>query len=390
MNINLSNEVKYIGVDDMELDLFESQYVIPDGMCYNSYLILDEKVAIMDTADHRKEDEWFANLKEQLGDREPDYLIVHHMEPDHSGSIVRLLEAYPNLTVVGNAKTFQLYRQFFGNGLDGHTLEVKDGENLSLGGRTLTFYTAPMVHWPEVMFSYDDKDKILFSADAFGKFGAIDAEDDEGWACEARRYYFNIVGKYGMQVQAILKKVGEKEIAMICPLHGPVLSGDLSQYLDLYRTWSSYEAESHGVFIAYASIHGNTRKAAKTLAKMLEEKGCARVRMADLSREDIAECVEDAFRHDRVVFASASYDAGVFPPMADFLHHLATKAYQNRTVGLVENGSWAPSAAKTMRGILEGMKNITILDPTVSIRSSLKEENMPQLEALADALMELE
>ena len=393
MDKNITNDIIYIGVDDPDLDIFESQYYLPDGMCYNSYVIFDEKIAVMDTTDRRTGDKWEANLLAALDGRKPDYLIVQHMEPDHSSSTARFMELFPEAKIVGNAKTFTFYDQFFG---EKHPIPedkkviIKDKETLSLGSHELTFVTAPMVHWPEVFMTYDAKDKVFFSADAFGKFGTIDAEDDEGWSCEARRYYFNIVGKYGTSVQALFKKIAGFEIETICPLHGPVLTGDLTPYLSLYQTWSSYEPETHGIFIACASIHGNTLAAVEKFADILREKGASRVVVSDLTREDLAECIEDAFRHDRMVVAASSYDAGVFPVMYDFLHHLEIKLYQNRTVGMIENGSWAPAALKTMRPMLENMKNVTILEPAVSIRSSLKEENMADLNALADALMALE
>ena len=381
----ISDSVRYIGVSDRTLDLFESQYVIPEGMAYNSYVVFDEKIAVMDTADVRVSEQWFANLEAALDGRTPDYLVVHHMEPDHAANIMRLVEKYPAIRVVGSAKAFQFVKQFFGSSLDDRAVVVKEGDKLSLGSRELTFLMAPMIHWPEVMFSYDDKDHILFSADAFGKFGALDADED--WACEARRYYFNIVGKYGAQVQAVLKKTANLDIRTICPLHGPILTEDLGYYLSLYDTWSKYEPENRGIFIAYASIHGNTRAAVEKLADMLRAKGAEKVSVADLARDDQAECVEDAFRYDRLVVAAPSYDAGLFPPAEEFLTHLKAKAYQKRTVGIIENGSWAPSAGKCITAAFEGMKNITILEPLVSIRSALNDESAAALEALADALI---
>ena len=480
--MNISESVKYIGVDDTTIDLFESQYVVPEGVSYNSYVILDEKIAIMDTVDKRGMKEWEDNLLKTLDGKKADYVIVQHMEPDHAGSLARLLELFPDITVVGNAKTFVMINQFFENinikdsltvkegdtlNLGSHTLTfvmapmvhwpevmvtyessekilfsadgfgkfgalsltenedwacearryyfnivgkygapvqtllkkasaldinikdsltVKEGDTLNLGSHTLTFVMAPMVHWPEVMVTYESSEKILFSADGFGKFGALSLTENEDWACEARRYYFNIVGKYGAPVQTLLKKASALDIKTICPLHGPVLSDNLGYYLDLYNTWSSYQPESKGVFIAYASIHGNTAVAANRFADILRNKGVENVVVTDLSRCDIAEAVEDAFRYDRMVLAAASYDAGVFPIMQDFLHHLQSKAYQNRTIGLIENGSWAPTAAKTMRGILDTMKNITIVEPVVTIKSALKENDIPALEELADAL----
>ena len=387
MNNNISDSVKYIGVDDTTIDLFESQYVVPEGVSYNSYVILDEKTAVMDTVDKRGMKQWEVNLLNALDGRKADYVIVQHMEPDHAGSLARLLELYPDITVVGNAKTFVMINQFFENIDIKNTLTVKEGDTLSLGSHTLTFVMAPMVHWPEVMVTYESSEKILFSADGFGKFGALSlTENEEDWACEARRYYFNIVCKYGAPVQTLLKKASALDIKTICPLHGPVLTDNLGYYLDLYNTWSSYQPESKGVFVAYASIHGNTAHAAEKFADMLRNKGVEKVVVTDLSRCDIAEAVEDAFRYDRMVLAAASYDAGVFPIMQDFLHHLQAKAYQNRTVGLIENGSWAPTAAKTMRNILDTMKNITVVEPVVTIKSVLKKTDIPALNQLADAI----
>lgn len=387
MNNNISDSVKYIGVDDTTIDLFESQYVVPEGVSYNSYVILDEKTVVMDTVDKRGMKQWEDNLINALDGRKADYVIVQHMEPDHAGSLARLLELYPDITVVGNAKTFVMINQFFENIDIKNTLTVKEGDTLSLGSHTLTFVMAPMVHWPEVMVTYESSEKILFSADGFGKFGALSlTENEEDWACEARRYYFNIVGKYGAPVQTLLKKASALDIKTICPLHGPVLTDNLGYYLDLYNTWSSYQPENKGVFVAYASIHGNTAHAAEKFADMLRNKGVEKVVVTDLSRCDIAEAVEDAFRYDRMVLAAASYDAGVFPIMQDFLHHLQAKAYQNRTVGLIENGSWAPTAAKTMRNILDTMKNITVVEPVVTIKSVLKKTDIPALDQLADAI----
>lgn len=384
--MNISDKIKYIGVDDTTLDLFESQYAVPDGVSYNSYVILDDKTAIMDTVDKRGMKDWENNLLNALDGRNADYVIIQHMEPDHAGSLARLIELFPEITVVGNAKTFVMINQFFENINIKNSLTVKEGDTLNLGSHTLTFVMAPMVHWPEVMVTYESSEKVLFSADGFGKFGALSLTENADWACEARRYYFNIVGKYGAPVQALLKKASALDIKTICPLHGPVLSDNLGYYLDLYNTWSSYQPESKGVFIAYASIHGNTAYAAEQFAEMLRNKGVDNVVITDLSRCDIAEAVEDAFRYDRMVLAAASYDAGVFPIMQDFLHHLQAKAFQNRTVGLIENGSWAPTAAKTMRNILETMKNITIVEPVVTIKSVLKETDIPALDQLADAL----
>lgn len=384
--MNISDKIKYIGVDDTTLDLFESQYAVPDGVSYNSYVILDDKTAIMDTVDKRGMKDWENNLLNALDGRNADYVIIQHMEPDHAGSLARLIELFPEITVVGNAKTFVMINQFFENINIKNSLTVKEGDTLNLGSHTLTFVMAPMVHWPEVMVTYESSEKVLFSADGFGKFGALSLTENADWACEARRYYFNIVGKYGAPVQTLLKKASALDIKTICPLHGPVLSDYLGYYLDLYNTWSSYQPESKGVFIAYASIHGNTAYAAEQFAEMLRNKGVDNVVITDLSRCDIAEAVEDAFRYDRMVLAAASYDAGVFPIMQDFLHHLQAKAFQNRTVGLIENGSWAPTAAKTMRNILETMKNITIVEPVVTIKSVLKETDIPALDQLADAL----
>ena len=384
--MNISDKIKYIGVDDTTLDLFESQYAVPDGVSYNSYVILDDKTAIMDTVDKRGMKDWENNLLNALDGRNADYVIIQHMEPDHAGSLARLIELFPEITVVGNAKTFVMINQFFENINIKNSLTVKEGDTLNLGSHTLTFVMAPMVHWPEVMVTYESSEKVLFSADGFGKFGALSLTENADWACEARRYYFNIVGKYGAPVQTLLKKASALDIKTICPLHGPVLSDNLGYYLDLYNTWSSYQPESKGVFIAYASIHGNTAYAAEQFAEMLRNKGVDNVVITDLSRCDIAEAVEDAFRYDRMVLAAASYDAGVFPIMQDFLHHLQAKAFQNRTVGLIENGSWAPTAAKTMRNILETMKKITIVEPVVTIKSVLKETDIPALDQLADAL----
>ena len=383
---NVTEKIKYIGVDDTTIDLFESQYIVPNGISYNSYLIMDEKVAIMDTADKRKGEEWFANLEEGLQGRTPDYLIVQHMEPDHAGNIAALMEKYPELKVVASAKAIQMMPQFFEDTcFEGRTIAVKEGETLDLGGRELKFFMAPMVHWPEVMVTYDSADKVLFSADGFGKFGALAHEED--WACEARRYYFNICGKYGPQVQALLKKAATLDIACICPLHGPILKENLGYYIGLYDIWSKYEVETEGVFIAYASIHGSTKKAAEKFAEILREKGAPKVSIADLSRDDMAEAVEDAFRMGKLVVAAASYDADVFPPMHDFLHHLKLKAYQKRRVGIIENGSWSPCAGRVMKGMLEQMKEIEIVEPMVTIRSAMKQSDIPTLEALADAIL---
>lgn len=387
MKVQITDTVKYVGVDDTTLDLFESQYVIPEGVSYNSYVILDEKIAVMDTVDKRGMQEWEENLKEVLAERKPDYLVIQHLEPDHAGSIARFVELYPEVTLVGNAKTFAMLPQFFDFDLEGRTLMVKEGDVLSLGSHELTFVMAPMVHWPEVMVTYDKTDKILFAADGFGKFGALSLTADKDWACEARRYYFNIVGKYGAPVQTLLKKAAGLDIAYICPLHGPVLSENLGYYIDLYNTWSSYQPENEGVLVAYASIHGNTAKVAEYIGEQLKAKGVEKVVVSDLAREDMAEVIEDAFRYDRMILCAASYDGGVFPCMQDFLHHLQSKTYQNRKVALVENGSWAPSAGKTMRSILDTMKNLEIAMPMVTIRSTMKEADKAALNALVDAMV---
>lgn len=380
----ITDSILYVGVDDKDLDLFESQYVVPNGVSYNSYVILDEKVTLMDTVDQRATKEWLENLDAVLEGRTIDYLVVSHMEPDHAANAKTLIDKFPNMKIVGNAKTFAMMSQFFDVDLTGRSVVVKEGDTLNLGAHTLQFIMAPMVHWPEVMVTYEQSEKILFSADGFGKFGALDVE--ESWACEARRYYFNIVGKYGAQVQALLKKAATLDIKMICPLHGPILKENLAFYIDKYNTWSSYEPEDEGVFVAYASIHGNTAEAAKEFVEMLRKNGAEKVVIADLSREDMAEAVEDAFRYSKLVVAAASYDAGVFPCMEDFLHHLKAKNYQKRTVGIIENGSWAPSAAKQMKAILEGMKNITICEPVVTIKSTLNETSRKVMEELAKEL----
>ena len=382
----ITTDIRYIGVDDLDLDLFESQYIVPNGISYNSYLIEDEKLTVMDTVDLRKSDDWWRNLEEALNGRTPSYLVVQHMEPDHAGNIARMLERFPNMIIVASDRAIKMLPQFFeGVDFEGKTLAVKEGDTLCLGKHTLQFIMAPMVHWPEVMVTFDQTDKVLFSADAFGKFGAL--AHDEEWACEARRYYFNICGKYGAQVQALLKKVAALPVEIICPLHGPVLSEDLGYYVGLYDTWSKYEVETDGVFIAFASIHGGTAEAARKLADILREKGAKKVSVADLSRDDMAEAVEDAFRMGRLVVAAASYDASVFPPMYDFLHHLQLKGYQKRRVGIVENGSWAPCAGRIMTGMLEQMKDIEIVQPMVTIRSRMKQADIPALEALAEAML---
>ncbi|TGY97711.1 FprA family A-type flavoprotein [Petralouisia muris] len=384
-DVTITDNILYIGADDKDLDLFESQYIIPNGVSYNSYVILDEKVAVMDTVDARRKEEWLNNLEQALSGRRVDYLVVSHMEPDHAANVQVLAEKYPDMKVVGNAKTFQMIQQFFDMDLTERSVVVKEGDVLSLGTHELTFVMAPMVHWPEVMVSYEKSEKILFSADGFGKFGALDAEED--WACEARRYYFNIVGKYGPQVQALLKKAANLDIAMICPLHGPILKENLEYYIGKYNTWSSYEPEDEGVLVAYASIHGNTKKAAIKMKEILEAKGAKKVAITDLSRDDMAEAIEDAFRYDKMVLAAASYDGGVFPCMEDFLHHLKSKNFQKRTVALIENGTWAPVAARTMKVVLEQMKEITLCDQVVSIKSVMKEANVAEMEALAEELL---
>lgn len=381
----ITENILYIGADDKDLDLFESQYVIPNGVSYNSYVILDEKVAVMDTVDARRREEWLANLDKALDGRAVDYLVVSHMEPDHAANIQVLAEKYPEMKVVGNAKTFPMLGQFFSIDLSNRSVVVKEGDTLSLGSHELTFVMAPMVHWPEVMVSYEKSEKILFSADGFGKFGALDAEED--WACEARRYYFNIVGKYGAQVQALLKKVANLDIAVICPLHGPILKENLAYYIEKYDIWSSYRPEDEGVLVAYASIHGNTKQAAIKMKEILEAKGAKKVAITDLSRDDMAEAIEDAFRYDKMVLAAATYDGGMFPCMEDFLHHLKSKNFQKRTVALMENGSWAPMAAKNMKGILEQMKEIVLCDKVVSIKSVMKEADIAEMEALAEELL---
>lgn len=387
MKVEITEKIKYIGVDDTTIDLFESQYVVPEGISYNSYVILDDAVAVMDTVDKRGQKEWEENLMAALEGRKVDYLVIQHLEPDHAGSIARMVERFPEVVLVGNAKTFAMLPQFFELPPNVGTLTVKEGDTLSLGEHTLSFYMAPMVHWPEVMVTYEAKEKVLFSADGFGKFGALSLTEADGWACEARRYYFNIVGKYGAPVQTLLKKAAGLEIQCICPLHGPILKEDLWYYISLYDTWSSYQPENDGVVIAYASIHGNTAQVAKKLGEMLEEKG-EKVCFHDLARADMAEVIEDAFRYDRMVLAAASYDGGVFPCMQDFLHHLQSKAFQKRKVALIENGSWGPTAARTMRGILETMKEVEILEPVVTIRSTMKEADVPALEKLVEVLVQ--
>ena len=389
----ISDALCYIGADDLALDLFESQYVLEEGMAYNSYLIEDEKIAVLDTVDARKGEAWKQNLQEALQGRQPDYLVVHHMEPDHSALIAWAMETFPALQLVASAKAIQMLGQFFdGVSFDGRTLAVKEGDTLPLGTHTLHFIAAPMVHWPEVMVSYEEKEKVLFSADAFGKFGALErcgfyGDKDSDWACEARRYYFNICGKYGIPVQTLLKKVGALDVKTIAPLHGPILRDNLGYYVKLYNTWSSYGVESEGVFIAVASIHGGTMAAAETLAEILRTRGCPKVVLSDLCREDQAEAVEDAFRYGKLIVCAASYDGGLFPPAYNFIHHLQDKAWQKRTVGLVENGSWAPSAGRVMRELFGSMKEVTIVEPVVTLRSRMKAADLPALEALADAIL---
>lgn len=383
---DITSKIKYIGVDDLDIDLFESQYEVPNGMSYNSYVILDEKVAVMDTCDARKADEWKKNLTEALAGRTPDYLVVHHMEPDHASLVADMVAEYPEMKVVASAIALKMLPQFFENiDLEGRTVTVKEGDTLCLGEHTLTFYAAAMIHWPEVMVSYDAADKVLFSADAFGKFGALSAEED--WACEARRYYFNICGKYGAQVSRLLDKLSALDVNIICPLHGPVLTENLGYYLGLYKTWAAYEVETEGVLVAYASIHGGTKAAAERMAEILREKGAGKVAVADLSRDDMAEAVEDAFRMGKMVVAAASYDASVFPPMYDFLHHLRLKGYQKRRVAIIENGSWAPTAGKVMTEMFWKMKDIDIVEPMVTIKSRMKASDEPLLQQLADNLL---
>ena len=385
MNINISDAIKYIGVDDKDIDLFESQYIVPNGISYNSYVILDEKICVLDTVDKRKTDEWFANLENVLDGKAPDYLVINHLEPDHASNIKALANKYPDMKLVGNAKTFNMLPQFFDIDLTDRTVTVKEGDTLSLGEHTLSFYMAPMVHWPEVMVTYESKEKVLFSADGFGKFGALDTDED--WACEARRYYFNICGKYGVQVQALLKKAAKLDIEKICPLHGPILTENLGYYINLYDIWSKYEPEVDGIFIAYCSIHGNTEKAALKLYDILKEKTNKKIAISDLSRSDMAENIEDAFKYSTLVVAAPSYDGGVFPIMNDFLHHLKIKGYKNRKVAMIENGSWAPCAIKAMQPYFEEMKGIEVSDAKVTIRSTMTAENEAQLAALAESVI---
>ena len=384
--MEITKDIKYIGVNDHDIDLFEGQYAVPAGMAYNSYVIKDEKIAVMDTVDAHFGEQWLANLRDALDGRAPDYLVVQHMEPDHSANIAAFAQAYPDATIVASAKAFTMMKNFFGTDYAERRTVVGDGDTLPLGEHTLTFVTAPMVHWPEVIVTYDSRDKVLFSADGFGKFGALDTEED--WACEARRYYFGIVGKYGAQAQALLRKASALDIAVICPLHGPVLTENLGYYLGLYNTWSSYTPENCGVLIAYTSVYGNTKTAAELLAERLRERGCEKVVLTDLARSDMAEAVEDAFRYDRLVLATTTYNAELFPFMREFISELTERGYRGRKVGLVENGSWAPMAAKVMRGMLEGCKDITFTDTTVRILSALSEESRAAIDAMADELMQ--
>ena len=382
--MQITNDIRYIGVNDHKIDLFEGQYDVPNGMAYNSYVILDEKIAVMDTVDRNFKHEWLNNLEDALGGRKPDYLIVQHMEPDHSANIKNFMDTYPEARIVSSTKAFVMMKNFFGTAFEDRQVVVKEGDSLELGAHTLSFVGAPMVHWPEVIVTYDSKDKVLFSADGFGKFGALDVDED--WACEARRYYIGIVGKYGAQVQNLLKKAAGLDIEIICPLHGPILTENLGYYLGLYNTWSSYSVESDGIMIAYTSVYGNTKNAVMQLVEKLKTKGCPKVVVNDLAREDMAECVEDAFRYGRIVLATTTYNAEIFPFMREFINHLTERNFQNKTIGLIENGSWAPLAAKTMKKMLEGCKNITYTDTTVKIMSALNEESSAQLEALADEL----
>lgn len=384
-DINISDSIKYIGVNDKTLDLFESQYKIPNGVSYNSYVILDKKVALMDTVDSRATDEWLANLEKTLDGRTIDYLVISHLEPDHAANIQNIMERHPEIKLVGNKKTFDMLPQFFDVDITGKTVVVSEGDELNLGTHTLQFFMAPMVHWPEVMVEYEKTEKILFSADGFGKFGALDVEDE--WTDEARRYYLNIVGKYGSPVQLLLKKAATLDIKTICPLHGPILKDNLSYYIGKYNTWSKYEPEEDGVLVAYASIHGNTKNAAKKMASILEEKGAKKVVLFDLSRQDMSEAVANAFIYDKLILAGATYDGGVFPCMEEFLLHLKSKNYQKRTVGIIENGSWAPMAAKTMESILEKMRNITLCSSIVTIRSVAKEQDFENMRQLASEIL---
>jgi flavorubredoxin len=384
--ITITDSIKYIGANDKTIDLFESQYIVPNGISYNSYLIKDDKNVIMDTIDRRATDEWITNLERELDGEKPDYLVVSHLEPDHAYNIELIANKYPNMKIVGNLKTFAFIPQFFNiENLEDRKIVVKEGDTLNIGKHTLQFFMAPMVHWPEVMFTYEQSEKVLFSADAFGKFGTLDTDED--WDCEARRYYFNIVGKYGIQVQSVLKKATNLDINIICPLHGPILKENLEHYINKYDIWSSYTPEDDGVFIAYASIHGNTEIAAKKLGEILKEKGAKKVVLTDLSREDIAEAIEDAFRYDKMIVAASSYNSEVFPPMEHFLNYLKSKNYQNRKIGIVENGTWAPSAGRCMKEIISQMKNIDVLEPMVTIKSTVNENTIKDLEVLADNIL---
>ena len=386
-NMKISNDIKYIGVNDHDIDLFEGQYIVPNGMAYNSYIIIDEKIAVMDSVDARFGNEWIGNIKAEAGERTPDYLIVQHMEPDHSANITLFMETFPEAVVVSSDKAFAMMKNFFKNDYPERRMSVKEGSTLSLGKHELTFVGAPMVHWPEVLFTYDSTDKVLFSADGFGKFGANDVEDPEGWACEARRYYFGIVGKFGMQVQAVLKKAAGLDIQTICPLHGPVLNEDLGYYIDLYDIWSGYRPEEEGILIAYTSVYGNTKAAAELLQQKLREKGCETVEIVDLARTDMAEDVEDAFRYSKLVLATTTYNGDVFPYMKEFINHLTERAYKNRTIGIIENGSWAPTAARVIKKMFETSKDITFTETTVSLKSALSDESIAQIEALAEELV---
>ena len=379
--MKISNDILYVGVNDHEIDLFEGQYVVPNGMAYNSYLIVDEKVAVMDSVDKGFTAEWLDNIDKALDGKAPDYLVVQHMEPDHSGSVVAFMDKYPNATIVSNSKSFVMMKQFFGTEFSDRRIAVGEGDTLTLGAHTLTFVTAPMVHWPEVIVTYDNKDKVLFSADAFGKFGALDVEED--WACEARRYYFGIVGKYGVQVQGLLKKASALDIQTICPLHGPILTENLEYHLNLYNLWSSFGVEAEGVFIAYTSVYGNTKKAVELLADKLKELGCPKVSTCDLAREDMAEAVEDAFKYGKLILATTTYNGDIFPFMRTFIDALTERGYQNRQIGFMENGTWAPMATKIMKGMLEGGKNLTFAESNVKIRSAVNEANLAEIEALA-------
>lgn len=381
----ITNDIKYIGVNDRKIDLFEGQYIVPNGMAYNSYIIQDQKIAVFDTVDAKFTEEWLQNIKNVLGDRTPDYLIVQHMEPDHSANIDEFIKVYPDATIVATDKAFVMMKKFFGTDYCDRRMVVKDGDSLDLGKHHLTFYTAPMVHWPEVTMTYDSVDKVLFSADAFGKFGALDVQED--WACEARRYYFGIVGKYGVQVQAVLKKLGSLDIQIICPLHGPILSENLGYYIDLYNTWSSYSVESDGILICYTSVYGNTKKAVELLAEELKKQGCQKVVVNDLARCDMAEAVEDAFRYGKIVLATTTYNGDVFPFMREFINELTERGYKNRTIGIIENGSWAPMAAKTIKKMLENSKNLEFCETTVTINSALNEVSKQQILALAKELI---